>query len=91
MQFSCVVAAVAEGAATCSEVGAVEGGEEEAGSLLLSLEIAAAKKLAMKNTSDIATMRSKSILDLLLVALMSTLTWKKQLVIFSMGLYCSHA
>lgn len=70
MQFPSVVVV----ASPCSEAGAVEEvGLEAAGSLLLSPEIAAATKLAMKNTSDIAIMTIKSILDLLLVALTSIL------------------
>ena len=55
-----------------------------------SLETDAATTLATKNTSDIAAMTSISILNLLLVALTETFTLAL-LLIFSMGLYCSHA
>jgi hypothetical protein len=58
-------------AAACSGVGVIAAVEE--GADCWSFEIAAATKLAMKNTSDMAIMRSRSILDLLLVALTRTL------------------
>ncbi len=73
MQF-CPSVVVVAAVVACSGAGVVvdvddEG--EEAG--CWSPEIAAATKLAMKNTSDIAIIRSRSILDLLLVALTCTL------------------